>query len=220
MWGSAMLPTGTSGPEPQTGWLLVGDDYDALLATTRGAVDATRDASIVANIAPTGLADGRPCCDLGADHPQAFANERTGGSIAFGSGGASYTVTAWEDGSGVADLLFLNGTGVSNSGSLFIAGGDARPASSVLTGGYGWEGVLVYAGKSLHTNQRKSGFRLTANFANGGNGTFTGTSASGAISGGVTIDADTGRITGRGAIQVAGCRIRRRDFRLCERQCR
>ena len=38
----------------------------------------------------------------------------------------------------------------------------------------------------------------------GGNGTFTGTSASGAISGGVTIDADTGRITGRGAIQVAG----------------
>ena len=103
----------------------------------------------------------------------------------------------------MADLLFLNGTGVSNSGSFFIAGGDARPASSTLTGGYGWEGVLVYAGKSLHTNQRKSGFRLTANFSNGGNGTFTGTSASGAISGGVTIDADTGRITGRGAIRVA-----------------
>ena len=185
------------------GLALVGDDYDALLATTRGAVDATRDASIVANIAPTGLAAASPVA-IGADHPQAFANEKTGGSIAFGSGGASYTVTAWEDGSGTADLLFLNGTGVSNSGSFFIAGGDARPASSTLTGGYGWEGVLVYAGKSLHTNQRKSGFRLTANFANGGNGTFTGTSDSGTISGGVTVDADTGRITGSGAIQVAG----------------
>ena len=192
------IGTGTA-----NGLALVGDDYDALLATTRGAVDATRDASIVANIAPTGLVAASPVA-IGADHPQAFANERTGGSIAFGSGGASYTVTAWEDGSGVADLLFLNGTGVSNSGSFFIAGGDARPSSSVLTGGYSWEGVLVYAGKSLHTNQRKSGFRLTANFANGGNGTFTGTSASGAISGGVTIDADTGRITGSGAIQVAG----------------
>ena len=185
------------------GLALVGDDYDALLATTRGAVDATRDASIVANIAPTGLAAANPVA-IGTDHPQAFANEKTGGSIDFGSGGASYTVTAWEDGSGTADLLFLNGTGVSNSGSFFIAGGDNRPASSVLTGSYSWEGVLVYAGRSLHTNQRKSGFRLTADFANAGDGTFTGTSASGAISGGVTIDADTGRITGRGAIRVAG----------------
>ena len=85
------------------GLVLVGDDYDALLATTRGAVDATRDASIVANIAPTGLTAAGPVA-IGTDHPQAFANERTGGSIAFGSGGASYTVTAWEDGSGVADL--------------------------------------------------------------------------------------------------------------------
>ena len=185
------------------GLVLVGDDYDALLATTRGAVDATRDASIVANIAPTGLGTAGPVA-IGAAHPQAFANERTGGSIAFGSGGASYTVTAWQDGSGVADLLFLNGTGVSNSGSLFIAGGDARPASSVLTGSYSWEGVLVYAGKSLHTNQRKSGFRLTADFANAGSGTFTGTSASGEISGGVTIDADTGRISRRSTFQVAG----------------
>ena len=185
------------------GLVLVGDDYDALLATTRGAVDATRDASIVANIAPTGLSAAGPAA-IGVDHPQAFANERTGGSIGFGAGGTSYTVTAWEDGSGTADLLFLNGTGVSSSGSFFIAGGDARPASSVLAGSYSWEGVLVYAGKSLHTNQQTSGFRLTANFANAGNGTFTGTSASGDITAGVTVDSGTGRISLRGNLQVAG----------------
>ena len=149
------IGTGTA-----NGLALVGDDYDALLATTRGAGDATRDASIVANIAPTGLGAAGPVA-LGADQPQVFANERTGGSISYGDGGTSYTVTAWEDGSGVADLLFLNGTGVSNSGSFFIAGGDSRPASSVLTGEYTWEGVLVYTGRSLHTNQQKSRFRLT-----------------------------------------------------------
>ena len=185
------------------GLVLVGDDYGALLATTRGAVDATRDASIVAKIAPTGLSATGPAA-IGVDHPQAFANERTGGSIGFGAGGTSYTVTTWEDGSGTADLLFLNGTGVSNSGSFFIAGGDDRPASSVLTGSYSWEGVLVYAGKSLHTNQQKSGFRLTANFANAGNGTFTGSSASGDITAGVTVDSGTGRISRRGNLQVAG----------------
>ena len=185
------------------GLVLIGDDYDALLATTTGALDATRNASIVANIAPAGLGSASRAA-IGAAHPQAFANERTGGSISFGAGGASYAVTSWEDGDGVADLLFLDGTGVSNSGSLFVAGGAGRPDSSVLAGGYSWEGVLVYAGRSLHANQRKSGFRLTADFSNSGNGTLTGTGASGEISGGVTIDADTGRISGRGAIQVDG----------------
>ena len=135
------------------------------LATTRGALDATRDASIVAGIAPTGLSAAGPGCDR-RRHPQAFANEKTGGSIAFGSGGTSYTVTAWEDGSGAADLLFLNGTGVSNSGSLFIAGGNVRRCPRCSREAIAGGGVLVYAGKSLHTGQRKSGFRLTADFSN------------------------------------------------------
>ena len=192
-----------AGPGTADGIALIGDDYDALLATTRGARDSVRGASIIANIAPTGLGSANALAIV-AGHPQAFANEKTGGSIAFGAGGTSYAVTAWEDESGTATLLFLNGTGVSNSGSLFIAGGDSRPTASGLTGGYSWEGALVYTARSLHTGQRRSGFRLVADFARGGAGTFAASSASGAISAGVIVDADTGRISTPGAIQVAG----------------
>ena len=195
---SRNIGTGTA-----NGILIAADDYDALLETTQSASDTARGAAIIANLAPAGLGISRPLTSL-AGHPQATANERTGGSIAFGAGGTGYAATSWDDAGGAARLLFLDGTSVANSGSFFVAGGDARPPAAQFAGSFSWEGVLVHAGRALHSGQSKSGFKLTADFDSSGAGTFSGTTASGVVSVGVTVDADTGRISKSGTFRLGG----------------
>ena len=192
------------------GFALIGDKYTELLAASGSALDATRNASVVANINPT-LA-GAPGAVTISDNPEARAQTITGGTNPSGTDGENYVVTKWLNVGDNASLLRLNGAGFTNSnqGSFYVAGGQARTAQGNLTGGFTWAGALVVGTRDLESAPAVTGFQLTADFSlsgtNTGNGVLTGNISQGAISANTRIDQDTGRISLRdGAqIQIAG----------------
>ena len=181
------------------GIVFIGDQYNNLLNVTGAARDATRAASIIATINPTGFGSAGPANITNAG--EAVAETRTGGTNPSSVDGESYNVIKWQDTGDIASLLRLDGTGVANSGSFYVAGGTVRPNSTAYTGAVTWAGALVYGARTIvdagGAAPLLSNFQLTADFGSDGAGVFTGTVTGGALRVLTRIDTTTGRISRR-----------------------
>ena len=137
------------------------------------------------------------------------ANTRTGGG--YNSGGNNFPATEWTNFGGQARLVLFDGSGVTGTGargSFLAAGGAARPAGGVLSGGFTWAGALVLGeADDLDGTPEIGRFTLRYDFASSnavkgslegafadvpGNG---GTTTAATIDVDVSIDAASGRIT-------------------------
>ena len=186
------------------GIVFIGDAYGDLLNVTGAARDATRAAAIIATIDPAlGTVTAATITNAG----EAVAQTSTGTNPSSVDG-QSYNVIKWQDTGDIASLLRLDGTGVDNSGSFYVAGGTVRPNSTAYTGAVTWAGALVYGARTIvdagGAAPLLSSFQLTADFGSDGAGVFTGTVTGGALRVLTKIDSTTGRISRRAdATQIA-----------------
>ena len=139
--GDRNLGSGTA-----NGIAVVGDEYALLVADASAASKTTRNNAFLAGLSPTGF--GATQAVVFADgittHLESRANTRTGGG--YNSGGNNFPATEWTNFGGQARLVLFDGSGVTGSGargSFLAAGGVARPAGTVLSGGFTWAGALV-----------------------------------------------------------------------------
>ena len=145
-------------------------------------------------------------------HLESGANTRTGGG--YNSGG-SFPATEWTNLGGQARLVLFDGSGVTGPGargSFLAAGGAARPAGNVLSGGFTWAGALVLGeADALDGTPEIGRFTLRYDFANSDavkgslEGAFADTPGNGSTTAPATIDVDvsidaaSGRITNNNA---------------------
>ena len=187
------------------GLAFIGDKYTELLAVSGSARDATRNASVIATIAPTFT--GSPGAPVTTDDNPEARYQTIAGTNPSGTVGDNYVVTKWLNVGDNASLLRLNGAGFTNSnqGSFYVAGGQARTASGVLTGAFTWTGALVVGTRDLDstTAPAVTGFQLNANFSLSPNDSIlTANISQGELSALTHIDQDTGRISLRPGAQI------------------
>ena len=202
------------GPNTASDIAVVGDDYARLIVDTTAASSTTRNNAFLAGLRPTGFGARQAVvfADGITTHLESRANTRTGGG--YNSGG-NFPATEWTNFGGQARLVLFDGSGVTGSGargSFLAAGGAARPASTVLSGGFTWAGALVLGeADGLDGTPEIGRFTLRYNFASShavkgslegafadvpGNG---GTTTTATIDVDVSIDAASGRITNNSA---------------------
>ena len=193
------------GTNTARGLAIVGDDYARNVSEAESPNTATRTASLLASIARDDVENTDEVSFAGTDNSAlAAAHILTGGT--FGYDGATITTTQWESTDFQARLFFIDGSGNSGTGSLFVAGGNDN-VSGTLTGGYTWSGAAVRAAAdNLGTDRVVGSFTLTANFTQSGNGTLTANWGTGAAATSLSVatstDSQTGLISRRGAFAL------------------
>ena len=203
------------GPGTANDIAVVGDDYAKLVAGTTAASSTIRNNAFLAGLHPTGFGAKQAVgfADGITTHLVGRANTRTGGR--FNSGGNNFPATEWSNFGGQARLVLFDGSGVTGSGargSFLAAGGSARPAGTVLWGGFTWTGALVLGeADGLDDTPEIGRFTLKYDFdsSNAVKGSLEGafadtpgngsTTAPATIDVDVSIDAASGRIANNSA---------------------
>ena len=198
------------------GIAFVGDDYAALDDGTAEQGDSRRINPFLTGLHPTGFGATQAVgfAEGITTHLEGRANTRTDGG--YNSGGNNLPATEWTNVGGQARLVLFDGsgvTGLSGRGSFLAAGGAARPASTVLSGGFTWAGALVLGeADGLDGTPEIGRFTLKYNFASSKavkgwlDGAFADIPGTGALNTrpatidvDVSIDAASGRITNNSA---------------------
>jgi len=174
--------------------IFVADDYDAIIDEANSASDAIRASALLANVNPSTFTT---IADIASGNG---VKRGTGATIAYDSG--TLGVTRYTDGRGLAQILFLDASGVASADSLILASGD-QLSGAAPTGGYTWQGVHAWSDRGDIGDvsvANEAGFTLTADFSN----SSFAFASTGRLTGSGSISAATGRLTSSSATFTNG----------------